>query len=146
MRSGSGWKLAGAGAMAGLAALLWRRLTAPPGDEHGRDDRIVAAGAQVDAAAAGDSPPPPPASVTDPAAAPAEGAAVTDEPTADPLVDEETAAAASEAAAIGGDAAVADQGFGGDPAMRPVAEGSGDAQETLEAEDREAPAHREKRR
>jgi hypothetical protein len=64
----------------------------------------------------------------------------------DPLVREQEQAAAADAGSIGGnvDQLAADEpGFPEDPATRPVIEGSGDADETLEARDRELGGNRQ---
>lgn len=145
MARGRGSKLVGAGALTGLVAFAWHRLKGGGSNqpERGREDRIVATTGQVDAAAAGAEAPPPPETVEDP---PVESSAPPAAEAADDiLVEEQTEAAGAEAAAIGGDAPIADEGFAADPAMRPVVEGSGDAEETREADDREAAGNRKKR-
>jgi hypothetical protein len=64
----------------------------------------------------------------------------------DPLVREQEKAAAADAGAVGGnvDQMAADEpGFPEDPEMRPVIEGSGDAEETFEARDEELGGNRQ---
>jgi hypothetical protein len=72
---------------------------------------------------------------------PPAGAVMPDTSAGDPLVEAETAAAGAQAASIGGDPGTTAEN---DPAARPVAEGSGDSAEGLEAteagSDREKPA------
>jgi hypothetical protein len=64
----------------------------------------------------------------------------------DPLVQQQEKAAAADAGAIGGNVdeqAQDEPGFPEDPAMRPVVEGSGDAEESFEARDTDLGGNRQ---
>jgi hypothetical protein len=77
---------------------------------------------------------------------PPEGAVMPDTSADDPLVREQEKAAAADAGNVGGNVdtmAAEEPGFPEDPALRPVVEGSGDAEETFEARDEELGGNRQ---